>query len=300
MAAATILLRRSSACLTSASQFYCRYLSTAAKRSRLFVPTAISSVRQFSSSPVVNNIQTPSSDVKPVHTIDKQPVNNDQLVREILSQLGSMRGEIESLRKANEERKEESSQAEEEEEEEEVVIVKEKHPLLKQIELVMSKPEFSSPQANKLPCGFEVECDKPGVAKVTLKGSYKKEIINIEVFNPCYDDVGYQDPPPFVMELIVKVSFSRIFSSTKAEFHCTASEGDLVIDTIKVPGDGPHSEGIVFGQLPGSLQDEFYTYLQVRGVDDETSDMLHKYMVNKMERENTRALGKFKKLIEDA
>lgn len=142
MAAATILLRRSSAFLTSGSQFYCRHLSTAAKRSRLFVPTAISSLRQFSSSPVVNNLQTASSDAKHVNNINQQPVNNDQLVREILSQLGSMRGEIESLRKANEERKEESSQ--EEEEEEEVVVVKEKHPLLKEIESVMSKADFRS------------------------------------------------------------------------------------------------------------------------------------------------------------
>lgn len=143
MAAATILLRRSSAFLTSGSQFYCRHLSTAAKRSRLFVPTAISSLRQFSSSPVVNNVQTAKSDAKHVNNINQQPVNNDQLVREILSQLGSMRGEIESLRKANEERKEESS-PEEEEEEEEVVVVKEKHPLLKEIESVMSKADFRS------------------------------------------------------------------------------------------------------------------------------------------------------------
>lgn len=142
MAAAAILLRRSSACLMSASQFYSRYLSTAAKRSRLFVPTAISSVRQFSSSPVANNIQTPSSDVNHVNNIDQQPVINDQLVREILSQIASVRGEIESLRRANEERKEEST--DEEEEEEEVVVVKEKHPLLKEIESVMSKAEFSS------------------------------------------------------------------------------------------------------------------------------------------------------------
>lgn len=91
-------------------------------------------------------------------------------------------------------------------------------------------------QADMLPYGFEVECDKPGMAKVTLKKSYKKEIINIEVFNSCYAS----------MEVIVKVGFSRIFSSTVAEFHCTASDGELLIDKIKDPSDGPQSQGVIF------------------------------------------------------
>ncbi|KAK1403723.1 hypothetical protein POM88_003328 [Heracleum sosnowskyi] len=295
MAAATILLRRSSAYIKSGSQFYSRYLSTASKRSSLFVPTAISSVRQFCSSPVVNTTQTPSSEVKHVNNINQQPVNNDQLVREILSQLGSMKGEIESLRKANEERKEESPQ-EQEVEEEEVVVVKEKHPLLKEIESVISKAEFKT-RDDMLAFGFEVECDKPGVSKVTLKKSYKKEIINIELFSPTYDD-RYDEDPPYEMKLIVKVGFSRIFSSTVAEFHCTASDGELLIDKIKDPSDGPHSEGVMFRNLPESLQSEFYEYLQIRGVYDLTSNVLHTYMVDKIKRENMRTLGKFKKLVD--
>lgn len=96
-----------------------------------------------------------------------------------------------------------------------------------------------------LPYGFEVERDKPGVAKVTLKKSYKKENISIEVFNPYYDHEN--DNTLYKMKLIVKVSFSRIFSSTVAEFHCTASDGEIVIDKIKDPSDGPHSEGVIFG-----------------------------------------------------
>ena len=122
MAAATLLLGRSAKCLVSATHLF----SNAAKRRYLLVPTAISSLRQF------------SCDVNNVSNINQQPaVDKDKLVSDILSQLGSMREEIEFLRKAKEESRESPR-------EEKTVVVKEKHPLLKQIELAMSKDETSS------------------------------------------------------------------------------------------------------------------------------------------------------------
>lgn len=121
MAAATLLLGRSAKCLVSATHLF----SNAAKRRYLLVPTAISSLRQF------------SCDVNNVSNMNQQAVDKDKLVSDILSQLGSMREEIEFLRKAKEESRESPR-------EEKTVVVKEKHPLLKQIELAMSKDETSS------------------------------------------------------------------------------------------------------------------------------------------------------------
>lgn len=120
MAAATIL-RRSSACLIgSGRQVYCRYLSTAAKRSHFIIPTSVSSARRFSSSsPLNSNEQTVRDSIQ-------QPTNNQPNISEILEEIESVRKEIKSIRKK-------------EPPVEEIVVVKEKHPLLKNIELQMSK-----------------------------------------------------------------------------------------------------------------------------------------------------------------
>lgn len=128
MAATAILLRRSSACLTgSGSQFFCRYLSAAVKPSHTIIPTCVSSARRFSSSSPLN------SNERTVRDNIHQHANNQPTIPEILAEIESVRKEIESIRREREDKKEPPIET--------VVVVKEKHPLLKNIELEMSKSE---------------------------------------------------------------------------------------------------------------------------------------------------------------
>lgn len=107
MASATTLLRRSSA----GRQVYGHFLSGAAKRSHIIIPTSISSIRQFASS--------------------TSPKYNEAFVKDLLSKLHNMQGEIEMLRKQKDLLMKSK--------EKEIGSVKRKHPILKEIESEMSK-----------------------------------------------------------------------------------------------------------------------------------------------------------------
>ncbi|KAK1403724.1 hypothetical protein POM88_003329 [Heracleum sosnowskyi] len=280
MAASTILLRKSSACLIgSGSQLYGRYLSTAAKRSHTIIPTSVFSGRRFSSSSPLNN-ETTARDYA------QQPANNQPTITEILAEIESVRKEIESIRKERKGKKEPPV--------EEVVVVKEKHPLLKIIELEMSKSEQLNRESMKLqlPYVFDVESDKPGAATVTLKGTHENEIINIELSIPAH----------YVMLLTVKLTlsgrFSGFFNSTEAVFHCTLTSNGFEVVKIKEPHGSDH--GILFYNLPEDLKDEFYKYLEIRGVYKENVAILYRYMVGRTNRENLKGLESFKKMVEAA
>lgn len=116
MASATTLLRRSSAGVIGCGrQVYCRYLSGAAKRSHIIIPTSMSSIRQFATS--------------------TSPKYDEAFVKNLLSQLHDLEGDIEALRKQNEllmKPKEEAG------------TVKRKHPILREIESVMWKTKFTA------------------------------------------------------------------------------------------------------------------------------------------------------------
>lgn len=128
MSQMAILLRRSSACLIgSGSQFFYRYLSAAANPSHTIIPTSVSSARRFSSSSPLNSNEPTVGDN--IH----QPSTDQQTISEIFAEIQSVRKEIKSIREKREGKKEPPI--------EEVVVVKEKHPLLKNIELEMSKSE---------------------------------------------------------------------------------------------------------------------------------------------------------------
>ncbi|XP_074369399.1 uncharacterized protein At2g39795, mitochondrial-like isoform X2 [Apium graveolens] len=203
-----------------------------------------------------------------------------------LSEIESVRKEIESFRREREGKKEPPI--------EEVVVVKEKHPLLKNIQLEMSKSEELKRESEnlQLPHGFEVQSDKPGAAVVSLKRTHENEIINIELSIPVY----------YVMLLTVKVTlsgrFSGFFNSTEAVFHCTLTSNGFEIEKIKEPNGTEH--GILFYNLPKNLKDEFYKYLEIRGVNKHNAAFLYKYMVGRTNRENLRGLESFRKMVEAA
>lgn len=114
MASTTILLRWSA--ISGGSQVYGRYLSAAAKQSQIkILPTSVSSIRQFASS--------------------APPKYNEAFVNELLSKLRTLEGDNETLRKQKELLLQSKEDA--------VGSVKQKHPLLKEIESEISKNKFS-------------------------------------------------------------------------------------------------------------------------------------------------------------
>lgn len=283
MAASTILLRRSTACLIgSGSQFYCRYLSAAAKRSHFIIPTSVSSVRRYSSSSPLNSDEPTARDYA------QKPANNQPTISKILAEIESVRKEIESIRKEREEGKKEPPI-------EEVVVVKEKHPLLKNIESEMSKSEELNCETDQklelILHGLEVVSNKPGAASVILKGKHENEIINIELSIPAY----------YVMLLTIKGSgrFKACFNSTEAVFHCTFTSNGFEVEKIKEP-NGTIYPGILFYNLPKNLKDEFHKYLETRGVHKDNVSNLYSYMVGRTNRENLRGVENFRKMVEAA
>ncbi|KAK1403715.1 hypothetical protein POM88_003320 [Heracleum sosnowskyi] len=296
MALTSVLRNSSSGVISTGSQIYSRYLATAANRSHVIIPTSISSVRQFSSpSKKLSNSKEYSDDQI------QQLISDEVLIDHIITELNSMKYELQLLRnddnfnlmKKGYERIQKPRKVE---------VVKEKDPFVKEIESEMSKAEFSRRAHVRLLNGFEVECDKPGIDTITVKGKHKKEIIRIKVFRPRNAfSSNFKMPITVTVSTSPAAGFSAFFNNTtSAEIHCIVTKNRYVVDKIMDPSVDGNLYGVPFGELPENLRRELHNYLETRGVSSTTTTFLYEYMLNKISRENLRGLEPFMKIIDAA
>ncbi|KAL8133180.1 uncharacterized protein LOC141710753 [Apium graveolens] len=293
--ALTSVLRTSSSCV--GSQIYLRYLATAAKRSHVIIPT---SVRRFSSpSNKVSNFKDYSDDQI------QQLISDEVLIDHIITELNSMKHELQLLRddkKFNSMKKgfEWISKPKK------VEVVKEKDPFVNEIESEISKAEYSREAQMRLFNGFQIEFDKPGRDTIIVKGKHKKEIIKIKVFRPRN---AFSSNLKMPITVTVSSPETGFFNSTTAAFfnnttsveiHCVVTKNRYVVDKIMDPSVDGNLRGVPFGELPENLRRELHNYLETRGISFTTTNMLYDYMLNKIDRENSRGLEPFMKIIDAA
>ncbi|KAK1403722.1 hypothetical protein POM88_003327 [Heracleum sosnowskyi] len=270
MASATILLRRS--VINGGNQVYSRYLSAAAKQSHIkILPTSVSSIRQFAS---------PAS-----------PKYDDAFVNDLLSKVQKQEGVIETLHRQRELLLQSKEQ--------EVGSVKQKHPLLKEIESEIFRNKFSGKKvsyfflatlvtfqmAKKSINGFKVVQDFSWWSKFCMEGSFADDKISIKVSKPICKR----------MELLIKVGPSGILGE-KVVFSCTmTAKGCCEIDKIKY---GILGKCVAFKQLPENVQSEIHAYLELRGINSYTTDSLYEYMLDRLCKEHLKGLHKkFQNLV---
>ncbi|KAH7523983.1 hypothetical protein FEM48_Zijuj06G0070100 [Ziziphus jujuba var. spinosa] len=150
--------------------------------------------------------------------------------------------------------------------------------------------------------------DRPGEQWITMKGKFgDTEDIKIEV--TMFD--GYQLVPKLGddssgesvrLHISLLVDISKGNGSNELEFICSAWPDSLEVQKVYIiRRDGMLAKpymGPDFGKLKDNIQKTFLEYLEARGINDELSIFLHKYMMNKDKTELIRWLGHVKSFVE--
>ncbi|CAN8317361.1 unnamed protein product [Cochlearia groenlandica] len=150
---------------------------------------------------------------------------------------------------------------------------------------------------------FEIE-DNPGDQTVTLTRKYKGEIVVVVVSMPCIgsDDNDDDGSSKSSVPLIVTVTKK---SGLSLEFSCLGFPDEIFIDALSVHQHGNSVEdqtanaGPDFEVLDENLKKTFYKYLEIRGVQANTTNFLHEYMTRKAKREHLLWLKNVKKFMEE-
>lgn len=126
---------------------------------------------------------------------------------------------------------------------------------------------------------------------VTMKGKFGEcEDINIEatMFDACEHVPACGDDSSGVnlrLHLSLIVDISKGEGGEELEFVCSAWPEGLNVEKVYILRRGrmpatPYI-GPDFRDLNAKVQEKFYKYLDVRGVNDELAIFLHEYMMNK-------------------
>ncbi|KAJ4847939.1 hypothetical protein Tsubulata_040433 [Turnera subulata] len=170
------------------------------------------------------------------------------------------------------------------------------------------KPEHD----NNFPARFPFEInDNLGERTVTLSRRFQDEIIKVEVDMPNVDDEEDEDDDENDedddeaaggdnLPLVVKITKG---SGEYLEFGITAFADEITIDSLSVKNpnnadDQLAYEGPNFEDLDDNLQKAFYKYLDARGINPHTTNVLFEYMTNKDSREYLQWLQNLKNFVE--
>ncbi|KAG8042942.1 hypothetical protein GUJ93_ZPchr0465g6483 [Zizania palustris] len=164
---------------------------------------------------------------------------------------------------------------------------------------------------------FEIQ-DKEGTNRITLKKSYHKEQIEVEVLLPSPVNGGEENddqedqsedgkprsytgngaPSQYCIPLMVTICKG---AASCLEISCSSYPNELIIDSLSF---GPNDESsdlanleARLSNLPEKLQKALYSYLKSRGISTDISDIVHAYMINKECHEYLSWLRKLKGLI---
>ncbi|EXB36721.1 Uncharacterized protein L484_016972 [Morus notabilis] len=159
----------------------------------------------------------------------------------------------------------------------------------------------------EIPKGFRFEIeDNPGERTILLTRKFEDEIIKVEVDMPNVsgddedEDDGKDDAVNFSIPLVVSISKGN---GVQLEFGVTAFPDEITIDSlsIKQPDDSLERllyEGPEFNDLDENLQKAFHNYLEVRGIELNTTNFLHQYMIAKDSKEYVNWLKNLRGFVE--
>lgn len=153
---------------------------------------------------------------------------------------------------------------------------------------------------------FMVE-DRPGEQLVTLTRSMYNETIKIEA--TMFDGYGVispnsrdEDTDNEQLHISVLVDITKGEGGDMLEFVCSAWQERLEIQKLYVFGLNGRSPrpytGPDFRVVDKKLQSSFYDYLNARGINDDLSIFLHRYVWNKDKLEHMQCLKRLKSYVE--
>ncbi|PWA76756.1 Mitochondrial glycoprotein [Artemisia annua] len=163
-------------------------------------------------------------------------------------------------------------------------------------------PDFSDKEFN----AFMVE-DRPGEQLVTLSRSMYNETIKIEA--TMFDGYGVvapnsrdEDTDDEQLHISVLVDITKGEGGDTLEFICSAWQERLEIQKLYVFGLNGRSLqpyiGPDFRVVDKKLQSSLYDFLNARGINDDLSVFLHRYVWNKDKLEHMQCLKRLKSYVE--
>ncbi|KAK1403721.1 hypothetical protein POM88_003326 [Heracleum sosnowskyi] len=223
-------------------------------------------------------VATSMSSVGQISAAPLSRCNEQTDIRDLISRVQSLKEEVGRLRNDREEfvlRNKEKFK-----------VFKGKDPSLREVESELSNVIH----AKKLPDDFVILYDSSWGFAVILRGlARKNEVIDILIKKP--DSRGV----PLV--ITIYVGSCNILPS-KVEFHGTATADGYKID--KVNAGGFFSKGVAFNSLPENVQQEFYRYLELWGVNSSTTSNMYEYMLEKVKWKHLRGFHRRLKNMAEA
>lgn len=148
--------------------------------------------------------------------------------------------------------------------------------------------------------------DMPGEQWIVLHRKYGKENIKIEATmldlgpGDSVEDLGEDDIP---CKICLAVTISKDEATKSMMLGCSAYPDEITVDRVAIMEAEPSYqltyEGPGFERMKENLQGAFQEFLQERGIDDNLSNYLYEYMINKSKKEYLNWLQRLQFFVEN-
>lgn len=149
--------------------------------------------------------------------------------------------------------------------------------------------------------------DNPGEQWIVLHRKYGKENIKVEAtmldLGPAdsNEDLGEDDIP---CKICLAVTISKDEATKSMMIGCSAYPDEITVDRVAIMEAEPSTYQLTYYGGPGfehmkeNLQEAFQEFLQERGIDDNLSNFLYEYMINKSKKEYLNWLRSLQSFVE--
>lgn len=147
--------------------------------------------------------------------------------------------------------------------------------------------------------------DKPGEQWIALHRKYGKENIKVEATMldlgsaDSHEDLGEDDIP---CKICLAVTISKDEATRSMMIGCSGYPDEITVDRVVImeaeSSQELTNEGPGFERMKEDLQRAFQEFLQERGIDDDLSNFLYEYMMNKSKKEYLTWLQSLQSFIE--
>lgn len=147
--------------------------------------------------------------------------------------------------------------------------------------------------------------DKPGEQWIVLHRKYGKENIKVEATmldlgsSDSHEDLGEDDIP---CKICLAVTISKDEAPKSMMIGCSGYPDEITVDRVVImEAESSYEltyEGPGFERMNENLQKAFQEFLQERGIDDDLSNFLYEYMINKCKKEYLNWLQSLQSFVE--